>query len=175
MEDDVGDTLRRGRDGRLSSGGRGQGHSDSCLADVDCRKPNQQCQRRDDFKVDECLDAHPANLAQIRVARDANDQRRKQKWRDDGLDETQKDKTEQPQIDRDARPVVADFSTDRHCDEDTQQSRRAGCLGSVIAISDLSNPRRPTTAINRSVDVVPKAQCQSPPRWPPPRWRNGSA
>ena len=70
---------------------RRQGDAVAGAADGDGRPPDEQRQRRHHLEVDERLHAHPADLLQVGVAGDADDQRGEEQRRDDGADQPQED------------------------------------------------------------------------------------
>ena len=69
-------------------------------ADRDGRPPDEQRERRDDLEIDQRLDAHAADLSQVGMAGDADDERGEQQRRDDGPDQPQEDLAEHAQLGR---------------------------------------------------------------------------
>ena len=64
----------------------------------DGAQPDEQRDRRNDFKVQQCLDAHAANLFQVGVSGDADHQRAEDERRNDGLDQAEKNRTQHLQV-----------------------------------------------------------------------------
>src|SRR5258708_16873359 len=81
---------------------------------------------RDQFEIDERLDAEAANFVQIRVTGNANDKNAEEERRDDDFNETKKNRAEQLQIDGDGRPVVAKLRAGEKADENPARQRTAG-------------------------------------------------
>src|SRR5258708_9280718 len=78
---------------------------------------------RDQFEIDEQLDAEAANFFQIRVTGNANDKNAEEERRDDNFNETKKNRAEQLQIDGDGRPVVAKLRAGEKADENPARQR----------------------------------------------------
>ena len=65
-------------------------------------------------EVDDRLEAHAANLFEVGMARDADDQRGEEKRCDDRLDQVEKDLAEHAELNRSVRPVVTDLGADEY-------------------------------------------------------------
>src|SRR5216684_8034473 len=103
----------------------------SCAADMNGRVADEYGDSRDEFEIDERLNSQPANFFQIRVAGDANNENAEEQRRNDHLDEAQKNRTEELQINRNRRPVVAQLRAREKADENPSRQRtsRSGIRG----------------------------------------------
>src|SRR5258708_27486032 len=98
----------------------------SGAADMNSRITDEHRDGRDQFEIDERLDAEAANFFQIRVTGNANDKNAEKQWRDNQLDEAEKNRAEQLQIDGDGGPVVAKLRAGEKADENPARQRTAG-------------------------------------------------
>src|SRR5260370_5848141 len=98
----------------------------SGAADMNSRTTDEHRDGRDQFEIDERLDAEAADFFQIRVTGNANDKNAEKQWRDNHLDEAKKNRAEQLQIDGDGGPVVAKLRPGEKADENPARQRTAG-------------------------------------------------
>src|SRR5260370_33481615 len=98
----------------------------SGAADMNSRITDEHRDGRDQFEIDERLDAEAADFFQIRVTGNANDKNAEKQWRDNHLDEAKKNRAEQLQIDGDGGPVVAKLRAGEKADENPARQRTAG-------------------------------------------------
>ncbi len=103
----------------------------SCAADMNGRVADEHGDSRDEFEIDERLDAEAADFLEVRVAGDANNENAEEQRRDDHLDEAQKNRAEELQVDCDRRPVVAQLRAREKADENPSRQRtsRSGIRG----------------------------------------------
>ncbi len=80
---------------------------------------------RDDFEIDQRLDAEAADFFQIGVAGDSDNENTEEQRRDDDLDEAQENSAEELQIHRDGGRVVAEFRAGEKADENPSRQRTA--------------------------------------------------
>ena len=85
VHDEIAGRARRGIQRERCGGGR-KFHAFAGAAEIYGDESDHQRQRRDDFEIDERLDAHAANFFQIGVARDAHHQRAEDQRRDNYFD-----------------------------------------------------------------------------------------
>src|SRR5437016_14201973 len=81
------------------------------------RVPNQHGDGGNQFEIKERFDAEPPDFFQIRVAGDPNNEDAEKEWRDNHLDETEKNRAEQLQIHGNGRSVVAKFRAGEKADK----------------------------------------------------------
>src|SRR5258708_34236249 len=98
----------------------------SGAADMNSRITDEHRDGRDQFEIDERLDAEAADFFQIRVTGNANDKNAEKQWRDNHLDEAKKNRAGQLQIDGDGGPVVAKLRAGEKADENPARQRTAG-------------------------------------------------
>src|SRR5712692_87955 len=103
----------------------------SCAADMNGRVADEHGDSRDQFEIDERLDAEAADFLEVRVAGDANNENAEEQRRNDHLDEAQKDGAEELQINRNRRPVVTQLRAREKADENPSRQRalRSGIRG----------------------------------------------
>src|SRR5712664_3134539 len=95
----------------------------SRAAQVDGRIANEHGKRGHDFEVDKRLDAQAADFLQVGVPGDADDKNAEEQWRNDDLDEPQKNGAEELKVDRERGPVVAKLRAGQQADEDPSGQR----------------------------------------------------
>src|ERR1700758_1700548 len=78
---------------------------------------------RDDFEIDEGLDAEAANLFEIGMAGNSYNENAEEQRRDDDLDQTKKDVTENAKMFSRCRRIEAKLETAEHGDKDPQRER----------------------------------------------------
>ncbi len=104
--------------GDIRRAGGGQHDADTGTGDVDGDQPDDQCDRRHDFEVDDGPQAHPADGLDVTRSSNARDQRGENQGRDDHLDHPQEQLAERPGV---GRPFRVDVIDDRaNCDADGQ-------------------------------------------------------
>src|SRR5262249_3534346 len=81
------------------------------------RQANEQRNRGDDFKVQDRLCPHAADLLQIAATGDSDDQRRKNQWRNDRFDEIEKNVAKEKNIVAPFRTDVAERATQNEADQ----------------------------------------------------------
>ena len=96
-----------------------------CAAQVNGRIADEHSDGRDNFKVDEGLDAEAADFLEVGVASNADDEDPKEQRRDDDLDEAEKNGAEELQVHRDRGPVVTQLRAGEKADEDPGRQRAA--------------------------------------------------
>src|SRR6266436_6455581 len=94
---------------RFRRRGRRQPHAFSRAAQIDRGKSDQQRDRGNNFEIDERLDAQPPDFLQIRMPGDAHYQSPEEQRRDDHLDQPQKNRAQELQLQRDGRRIVPQF------------------------------------------------------------------
>jgi hypothetical protein len=108
--------LGRPRSGR-------QVDADAGAADRDGTPADEERHGGHHLEVDQRLDAHPADLAQVRMARDPDHERGKQQRRDDGTDQAEENLAEHTERDSRLGEIVSDLSANHHGDQDPCSQR----------------------------------------------------
>jgi len=112
---------------RLGRSAGGEMYAVSGLADGDEKPSNQQRQNRDRPEVHQRLDGQPADFLEIRVPGNAYHQSSKQQRRNNNLDQAQKDRAQELQLDGEGGSIVSEFDSGEQSDENPGGERAAGC------------------------------------------------
>src|SRR5947207_1557044 len=84
------------------------------LGKIDRAQADEERNCSDSFKIQKRLDPHASNLLQVGVSGDAYHQRGKNQRSNDGLDQTQKDGTQDLQVSSQTRPVMTNLGAQQH-------------------------------------------------------------
>src|SRR5437879_10437167 len=99
----------------------------SCAAQVNGGIADEHGDGRDDLEVDEGFDAETAHFLQVGVPGNADNEESEQQWRDDDLDEPEKDGAEELEVERHRGPGLPKLRAGEKPDQDPSRQRAAGC------------------------------------------------
>ena len=83
-------------------------------ADIDCKQPDEQCDGRYDFEIQQGLPSHPSDLFEIGMPGYARDQSPEKKRGNNGLDKMYEDLAHQVHLFCNNRKIIAKFNTGKH-------------------------------------------------------------
>src|SRR6185437_10514741 len=102
-----------------------QCHAGAGLCEVHYCQPNEQRNRSDEFEVKQRLRAHAPHFFKIAAAGNSDDQRRENQWRDDRLDQVEKNVSEEVDVIAPLRTDVTEQSAQHQAKKDLSCQRRA--------------------------------------------------
>src|SRR4051812_19276921 len=95
----------------------------SCFRKIDRAQAYEESHCSNDLKIKNCLKAHAAHLLQIGMCRNTNNECRKQQWRNDRFNKTQKDVAENVQLLCNVWKCKPDLRPEKHTDHNPGSER----------------------------------------------------